>query len=112
MKTHSKRTYFYHYLVVLDPIVVELSSVKIQDKEKKQLLAIVESHIYYRVLDLALSQLSKEEKEKFLQHLDTKNHLAAWDMLKKKNQRIEEIVQTLINTIIQDLLDDIKKTKT
>lgn len=107
----NKRKHFYHHLVPLDSIIIELNKLEMSDDERNHLVMIVESNVHVIIIDLVLSNLTTEDKKEFLNHLKADDHEKIWSLLKEKTENIEEKIKTSAEELLKEFINDIDETK-
>ncbi len=80
----TMKKHFYHHLIEIEPLQITLDELVISDKEKNELITIVESTTHYVVTDIILTELNDLDKKKFLSYLAHNEHDKIWDLLTKK----------------------------
>lgn len=103
--------HFYSYHIEIDSLILEINSLEIGEHEKKHLIALAESQLHTAILDSILSELSKEDKKLFVQHLNTKNQDRIWKFLRAKIRDIEKKIQKAADDIKKELQEDIGEVK-
>jgi len=107
----NKKKHFYGHLVSLDSLFIALQNIEMSDEERKQLAAIIESHVHYTILDVVLSHLATEDKKIFLQHVQENNHDKIWGLLNDKTQDLEKKIIQSAEEVTMEFLKDIEKAK-
>ena len=100
--------YFYSHIIEFDNLHQALEEAGFEDHERKELVLIVEDSIFHIVLDTVLTELSEEDKKKFLTHLHEENHEKIWAHLKDKVGDIEEKISKAAGEFLKKLHEDIK----
>lgn len=103
--------HFYSYHVEIDSLIIEIESLSIKDQEKKHLISLAESQIHHAILDSILSELSTEDKEIFLAHLNTKNHEKIWNFLRPKVKDVERKIKEAAIAVKKELHKDIRELR-
>ncbi len=102
------KKHFYTHLIEIDTIYTELESLPIHKHEKKELVEIVHSTIHHVVIDTVMTDLSEEDKKTFLSHVHVEDHESVWKLLKKRSQESEKKIIKAVQTLQNELLQDIK----
>lgn len=105
-------TRWYTHLIEIESVTEELDKMDLSAEEKLHLAHLVDSSLHHTILDAVLSQLSNEDKEVFLRHLEGKNHDQIWQFLNDKVQDIEEKIQNTAEEFKKILKKDLKEAKT
>lgn len=105
------KQYFYHELVDLQELLRELETLSLSPKEKEHLLLIVHSSVHTVILDVVLSEIPKEDKHLFLEHVASSTHRDIWKFLKKRTINIEDKIHKAVKDLKKELLVDIKELK-
>lgn len=100
--------HFYSHIVDLDDLHRELDVLEISEHERVHLHGIIESSLHHVVMDAVLSELHDGLKETFLIHVSYDNHDAAWKLLQQSLGDPEETIRIAIDTLKEDLKEDIK----
>lgn len=103
--------HFYSHLVDIDSLTVELHTLPLSDAEKFHLHELIEKNMHHVIMDAILSELSEEDKKKFLELVAHDKHEHVWDHLKDKTQGIEEKIKKAADELKKELHKDIKESK-
>ncbi|MDP2649628.1 MAG: hypothetical protein Q8P10_02170 [bacterium] len=103
--------YFYTHLIETESIVIELDKMALTKKEKSHLMELLDLNTHHTMLDLVLSELSKDNKNQFLKHLSDENHDKIWMLLNSKIANIESKIQKAWEDLINQFHKDIKEAK-
>lgn len=103
--------HFYSYHVEIESIIIEIESLPIEKHQKKHLISLAESQIHNTILDSILSELSKEDKKVFLEHLNTKDHDKIWKFLREKITDVEEKIKGAAQEIKKQLRNDLAQSQ-
>lgn len=107
----KKQKHFYHNLISIEDIMVELNSLDLSSEEKHELHTIAESTIHYHMVNIVLDELPEEDKRTFLHHLDTVHHETTLSFLKNRIEDIEGKIKKTAEAVKKELIEDIKKVK-
>ena len=102
---------FYSHLISYESIRLEMNGLDLSEKEKDDLLKIVESHVHHTMLDEALSHVRGEDKKAFLLHVHQEEHDKAMTILRKHTQDIEKHLLQATHVLFEGLRDDIRELK-
>ena len=103
--------HFYSHLIEVESIIVELDKMGLSDREKLHLASLVDSSLHHIILDAVLSELSEEDKQKFLVHFKNNDHDKIWQLLNEKVDKIEEKIKTCADDLKKELHKDLKEAK-
>lgn len=104
----KKQKHFYSHIVDSTSILVEIADMDMEHDERLHLLNLAESNIHHAVLDAILSELSEEDKIKFMEHLHSDNHDEIWKLLNSRIQNVEDKILNAADEIKKELHKDIK----
>lgn len=102
---------FYTHLIEIQSIMVELGKMDLSKDEKLHLAHLVDSSLQHTILDAILSELSKEDKKIFLQHVHHGDHDRIWQFLNDRVDNIEEKIKKAAKDLKQQLHEDLKKAE-
>lgn len=102
---------FYTHLIEIKSLVVELDKMDLSVNEKLHLSKLIDSNLHHTILDVILTELSEEDKLKFLNLLKTNDHNKIWEHLNDKVDKVEEKINKAIEEIKVELHEDIKKSQ-
>lgn len=105
------KNHFYTHLVEIDTIEARLQELPIEDHERHELILIIHETIHHVVIDTVMTELSEEDKQRFLQHIQSEDHPSIWSLLKEKIQDIEEKIKTAITKHTSVLHEDIDEVQ-
>ena len=98
---------FYSHLVNIETVYFSLHALDMSEKEKQDLMAIVESSIHHIVIDTVLSELPEKDKEKFMAHLALDDDEAVWKLLRKNTKDIDKKIIKAVEELKKELHEDI-----
>lgn len=104
--------YFYSHLISFESLETDLDTLNLTKQEKQQLMDIAHTHTHQQIIESILSQLSEEDKKKFLELLAYGEDEKIWQHLNKKVEKIERLITDASKSIEKELREDIKKIKT
>src|SRR3989344_4660064 len=102
---------FYHHLINIESLFIELDELELSVKQKNELAQLVDSNLHHTILDLVLSELRADDKRIFLQNLRDDNHQKIWNHLNSKIDNLEKKIENSIKQIKKELHKDIKEAK-
>lgn len=102
---------FYDHLIDVEELVVELDSLELTHQQKVHLSSIIDYSLHHIILDAVLSELSEEDKIKFLKHLEQNDHDKLWEFLNIKVDNIEGKIKKVADDLKKELQQDIQKSK-
>lgn len=105
------KKHFYHHIITLDSLIVELNSMRLSEAEKEHLASIAYSSLHYAVLDTILSELAEEDKKTFLDHVSSPHHEKTWKFVKQKIENVEEKIKKAAYSLEEELKQDIKELR-
>lgn len=103
---------FYTHLISYESILVELDSMDLSDNEKAHLSKLIDSSLHHTVLDAIFDQLSPEDKDLFIEHLQTEDYEKVWGFLNGKVDNIEDRIKSAAEDLKKQMHKDIKEAKT
>lgn len=103
--------YFYSHLISFESLEEDLKSLNLTKAEKQELLDIAHTHIHQQIIESILSQLTDEDKKKFLELLAYGEDEKIWRHLNKKVEKIEDKIKEASRSVKEELRKDIKKLK-
>lgn len=81
------------------------------EEERVHLVSIIDSSLHHTILDAILSELSEEDKKKFLEHVASDDHDKIWKHLNEKVEDIEGKIKKIAESLKKDLHEDIRGVK-
>lgn len=105
----KKQKHFYSKLIDTTSILIEIGNIEMAHDERLHLLSLAESNIHHAVLDAILSELSEEDKKKFMEHLHSDDHGKIWKLLNSKINNVEDKIVKAAEDIKEELRRDIKE---
>lgn len=103
--------HFYSHLIDFSSLYIELEKLKIEADEREELISLAQSNTHHAILDAILSELSEEDKLKFMQHLHSDNHDEIWKLLNSKVENVEGKIKKAAEDLKKQLHKDIKESK-
>ena len=101
-------TQFYTHIIDISVIHGTLHELAITEHERKELVLIAESGIHQVIVDTVLTELSAEDKKKFLAHLAEDDHEKIWAHLKEKTVGIEDKIAHAAHAFLKTLHRDLE----
>ncbi len=83
----------------------------LSQKEKTHLAHLLDSTLHHTILDAVLSELSEEDKKKFMEHLSREENDKIWELLNSKVDNIEEKIKKTAEELKREMHKDIKEAK-
>ncbi len=102
---------WYSQLVEIESIIIELDQMDLSKQEKFHLAKLVDSSLHHTILDVVLSQLSDEDKRKFINNINENDHDKIWEFLNEKAEDIEIKIKRAVNDLKKELHKDLKEAK-
>lgn len=99
---------FYSHLIEVDTLEYEIDNMDLEDKQKSEIKSLIEASLHHTILDAVLSELSEDDKKKFLSHLVEDNHDKIWNLLNDKVENIEDKIKKAAEDIKKELHKDLK----
>lgn len=103
--------YFYSHLISFESLEKDLEKLSLTKAEKQELLDIAHAHTHQQIIESVLSQLSEEDKKKFLELLAYGEDEKIWKHLNEKVEKIERLIKDASRMVKEELRGDIKKLK-
>lgn len=103
--------YFYSHLIEIESITIELDKLDLSDGQRMHLANLVDSSLHHTILDAILSELSEEDKIKFIKHLEEDDHGKIWQFLNSKVDNIKDKIKSAAETLKRQLHEDLKKSR-
>lgn len=103
--------YFYSHLISFESVETDLDTLNLTKQEKQQLMDIAHTHTHQQIIESILSQLSEEDKKKFLELLAYGEDEKIWQHLNEKVEKIEDKIKDASQSVKEELRADIKKLK-
>jgi len=107
----KKQKHFYHNLISIEDIKIELNSINLSKEERKELHLIAESTIHCHLINVVLEHLPEGDKKTFLHHVNTVHHKTTLNFLKKRIENIEDKIKQTAESLKKEFLEDIRKIK-
>lgn len=105
------KKHFYSHLIDTESIYLSLYILDLNEKERQELMKIVESSVHHVIIDTIMSELSEEDKKIFLTHLASEKHDKLWKLLQEKTKNIEEKIKQAVFELKRELHKDIRSLK-
>lgn len=104
--------YFFYKIINIEFLLEELHTLKLEDKHKHHLAAILDSCFYHVILDEILTHLNEEDKKLFLKKVneDPGSH-GLLEFLNSRVEGIEEKIKKAADELISRMYKDIKVAK-
>lgn len=102
---------WYSHLVETESIIIELDQMDLSSQEKLHLAKLVDSSLHHTILDVVFSQLSDEDKRKFVSHISENDHIKIWKFLNGKVKDIEVKIKKAAENLKKELHKDLKEAK-
>lgn len=103
--------YFYSHLTDTDSLTSDLGELELTEGQKKELMEIAHIHTHQAVVDAILSQLSEDDKKKFLELLAAGANDEIWKHLNEKVSKIEDTITQVAKQVKKELREDVIKVK-
>lgn len=99
--------YFYSHLIEIESIIIELDKMGLSREEKLHLAHLVDSSMHHTILNAILSELSDEDKRKFISHLNENNHDNIRKFLNEKVNKVEDKIKKAADDLKKELHKDL-----
>lgn len=104
--------YFYSHVINLEVIIASLDSLNLEHKHKAHLSALVDTTIHNTILDLVLSKLSLEDREKFVKMVHTNpEDVNIMEFLDSKIEKVEDKIMVTVEELKRELHADISEAQ-
>lgn len=103
----KKQKHFYSHIVDTTSILIQIGDMEMSHEERVHLLTLAESNIHHAVLDVILSELTEEDKKRFMEHLHSDNHDEIWKLLNSRVKNVEEKIRKAADDLKKELHKDI-----
>jgi hypothetical protein len=107
----KNKNMFYHKIIEIDSLFVELDYLELTDSEKEHLGELIDANLHHEILDAILSQLNEEDKKKFLHHMSKDEEGKIWELLNEKADNIEDKIKAAAEIVKKELHEDIAEAK-
>ncbi len=101
--------YFYSHIIEIGDLHSALDRVGFEDHERKELILLVEDSIFHVVVNTVLTELSEEDKKKFLTHLHEDDNVKLWLHLREKIENVEDKIRAAGEDFLKSLHKDLKR---
>lgn len=108
MKQKHAKKHFYDTIIEIESVYVALEELPISKIEKAELSDLVETQVHHTILDLILSQLSPEDKKRFMHLHGSKKHDEVWELLNSRVEGVEDKITHAVEELKKKLHKDIK----
>lgn len=105
------KKHFYSHLVETSLLSLELGDISLTSDERIELISLADSQLHHVIVDTILSELSKEDKLVFLEHLHNDDQDNIWKLLNEKAKGVEEKIKKAAEVLKKELHEDIKEAK-
>ncbi len=105
------KKFFYHNIIEIDTLFVELEDLELTAEEKKHLAGLIDANLHHSLLEVILSELSEDDKKLFMHHLSRDEDNKIWDLLNNRIDKIEEKIKNAAEDVKKELHEDIREAK-
>lgn len=102
---------FYHHLVDIESVIIELDKLDLSNEQKMHLSTLVDSSLHNIILDAILSELSPEDKKSFLYILKDGKSDNTWQFLCERVDKIEDKIKAAAEQLKLQLHKDLKEAR-
>lgn len=106
-----KKKHFYDSINDIEALHIELETLDIAPEEKDHLSDLIDANLHTTILDLILSELSEEDKKKFIEHLVEDDHGKIWQHLDQNIDGVREKIEKAAKDLSIQLKQDINEAK-
>jgi len=104
------KRYFYSETIETASLSLALAEMDLSNEERKHLIELVQENLHHAILDSVLSELSEDDKQKFLELLAKDEDDQIWELLNKRVDNIEDKIKKTANDLSSELHSDIKES--
>lgn len=105
------KKHFYHDIVEIESVFIELDSFNFSEEEKHHLGKLVDANLHHTILDAILSELNEADKKEFLEHLKNDAQSEIWALLNSRVDKIEDKIKQAAEEVKKELHEDIKEAR-
>lgn len=105
------KKHFYSHLVETSDLTLEIANLEVDSKERVHLLSLAQANIHTTVVSEVLSSLKEEDKKIFLKNLSKNDHEKTMKHLNSKIQNVQEKLQKVIDKVKKELLEDVRQAQ-
>ena len=91
-----------------DNILLELEKLKMQQREKKKLVDVLDELVEYRLVNMIMSKLEKRDKELFIEQLYAGSAEIFIEFLREKIENCEQVLGQYSKELEAEILEDIE----
>ncbi len=106
-----RKKQFYDSIEEIDTLHIELEGLEVDEREREHLSELIDANLHTTILDLILSELTEEDKKKFLDHLIEDDHDKIWKHLDKHIEGVQDKIEKAAKDLSVQLKKDIDDTK-
>ena len=102
---------WYTHLVEIDSIMIELDQMNLSKEEKLHLAHLVDSSLHHTIVNVVLSQLSEEDKRRFVNHLNENDNDKIWKFLNEKVDNLEAKIKKSAEELKSEMNKDLREAR-
>lgn len=103
---------FYSHVLDTSSLTLALGGMDLSSDERKHLIELAQDNLHHAILDVVLSELSGEDKQKFLLLLSQDDQEKIWSLLTKRIDHVEDKIKKTAEDLKKELHKDIEESKT
>lgn len=107
----SIKKHFYSHVVDTSSLSLALGEMNLSQDERKHLIELAQDNLHHAILDVVLSQLSGEDKQKFLLLLSQDDQEKIWSLITDRIDHVEEKIKKTADDLKKELHKDIEESK-
>ena len=102
---------FYSHVIETSSLTLALGDMDLTPEERKHLVELAQDNLHHAILDVVLSELSPEDKQKFLILLSQDDQEKIWKLLIERVDHVEEKIKKTAEELKKELHKDIEESK-
>jgi hypothetical protein len=104
------KKHFYDDIADIDSVYLALDKMGLAPSQREELALLVDAQVHHTILDLILSQLSEEDKKKFMTYHASQKHDEVWTLLNSRIENVEDKIKQTVRDVKKKLHEDIDKS--
>lgn len=105
------KKHFYSHVLDTSSLSLALGEMNLSQDERKHLTELAQDNLHHAILDVVLSELSPEDKQKFLLLLTQDDQEKIWDLLTERIDHVEDKIKKTAEDLRKELHKDIEDSK-
>lgn len=102
---------FYSHVLDTSSLTLALGEMDLSQGERKHLVELAQDNLHHAILDVVLSELSSEDKQKFLLLLSQDDQEKIWSLLTERIDHVEDKIKKTADELKKELHKDIEESK-